>query len=114
MPEDTSFWRGRKVLVTGCTGFLGGAVARELLARGAEVVGLINEQPAPDLIGAQGGRVHLVRGRTDNVFRLHSAMAVHEVSAVFHLAAHGPFAEDRGTPAVLQAANLYSRRVPVV
>ena len=115
MAEDTSFWRGRKVLVTGCTGFLGGAVARELFARGAEVVGLINEQPAPDIFGSQqGGRVHFVRGRTDNVFRLHSAMAVHEVAAVFHLAAHDPFAEDRGTPAVLQAANLYSRRVPVV
>jgi nucleoside-diphosphate-sugar epimerase len=33
---------------------------------------------------------------------------------VFHLAAHDPFADDRGTPALLQAARLYSRRVPVV
>lgn len=113
MAEDTSFWRGRKVLVTGCTGFLGGAVARELFARGAEVVGLINEQPAPDIFGAEGGRVHFVRGKTDNVFRVHSALAVHEVSAIFHLAAHDG-ALDRGTPAVLQAVNLYSRRVPVV
>ena len=115
MAEVTSPWRGRRVLVTGCTGFLGGAVARELVARGAEVVGLINERPATDIFGPeQGGRVHLVRGRTDNVFRLHSAMAVHEVAAVFHLAAHDPFAEDRGTPAILQAAKLYSRRVPIV
>jgi nucleoside-diphosphate-sugar epimerase len=113
MAENTSFWRGRKVLVTGCTGFLGGAVARELFAHSAEVVGLINEQPAPDLFGAQGGCVHFVRGRTDNIFRLHSAMAVHEIAAVFHLAAHEG-AEDRGTSAVLQAVNLYSRRVPVV
>lgn len=108
--QDISFWRGRKVLVTGCTGFLGGAVARELLARGAEIVGLINERPATDILAPQqSGRTHLVRGRTDNVFRLHSAMAVHEIAAVFHLAA-----EDRGAPAVLQAVNLYSRRVPVV
>jgi nucleoside-diphosphate-sugar epimerase len=41
-------------------------------------------------------------------------MAVHEITAVFHLAAHDPFAEDRGTATVLQAAKLYSRRVPVV
>jgi CDP-glucose 4,6-dehydratase len=115
MAEVTSPWRGRRVLVTGCTGFLGGAVARELFARGADVVGLVNERPAADIFGPdQGGRVHLVRGRTDNVFRLHSAMAVHEVAAVFHLAAHDPFGEDRGTGAVLQAAKLYSRRVPVV
>jgi CDP-glucose 4,6-dehydratase len=115
MDTHPSFWRGRKVLVTGCTGFLGGAVARELFAHGAEVVGLINDSPATDIFGPhQGGRVHLVRGRADNVFRLHSAMAVHEIAAVFHLAAHDPFGDDRGTPAVLQAVNLYSRRVPVV
>jgi CDP-glucose 4,6-dehydratase len=115
MPEHSSPWRGRRVLVTGCTGFLGGAVARELFALGAEVVGLVNDRPAPDIFGeGQSGRVHFVRGRTDNVFRLHSAMAVHEITAVFHLAAHDPFAEDRGTPTVLQAAKLYSRRVPVV
>lgn len=108
MAEEISFWRGRKVLVTGCTGFLGGAVARELFARGASVVGLINETPATNLFGSQqGGRVHLVRGRADNTFRLHSAMAVHEVAAVFHLAPTEP-------GAVLAAVNLYSRRVPVV
>jgi nucleoside-diphosphate-sugar epimerase len=115
MAEDTSPWRGRRVLVTGCTGFLGGAVARELFARGAEVVGLVNNHPATDILGSeQAGRVRFVHGRTDNVFRLHSAMAVHEVAAVFHLAAQTPFGDDRGTSAVLQAVGLYSRRVPVV
>jgi nucleoside-diphosphate-sugar epimerase len=115
MAEDNGSWRGRRVLVTGCTGFLGGAVARELLARGAEVVGLVNERPVADVLGdGTGGRVHLVRGRADNVFRLHSAMAVHEITTVFHLAAAGPFDDDRGTQAVLQAAKLYSRRVPIV
>src|SRR5258708_24629045 len=105
MAEHTSPWRGRRVLVTGYTGFLGSAVARELFARGAEVVGLVNDRPAHEISGADpgGGRVHLVRGRTDNVFRLHSAMAVHEIAAVFHLAAHAPFPQDRGTPALLPA-----------
>jgi nucleoside-diphosphate-sugar epimerase len=98
---DTFDWRGRPVLVTGCTGFLGGAVARELLARGAAVVGLVHERPAAD------PRIKAVRGSADNVFRLHSAMAVHEIAAVFHLANTGP-------DAVLQAAGRYSRRVPVV
>lgn len=115
MSESTSPWAGRRVLVTGCTGFLGGAVCRELFACGAEVVGLIHERPGADIFApGQGGRVHFVRGRADNVFRLHSAMAVHEVSAVFHMAATQPFADDRSTPAVLEAAKLYSRRVPVV
>src|SRR6266545_534611 len=115
MAEDNGSWRGRRVLVTGCTGFLGGAVTRELFARGAEVVGLVNERPATDVFGeGQAGRVHFIRGRADNVFRLHSAMAVHEITTVFHLAAPDPFGDDRGTQALLQAAKLYSRRVPIV
>lgn len=101
MADETSPWRGRRVLVTGCTGFLGGAVTRELCALGAEVVGLVREGAVP-VAG-----VRIVRGRADNVFRLHSAMAVHEVAAVFHLAAVDP-------AAVLQAAKLYAPRVPVV
>lgn len=115
MVEGISAWRGRRVLVTGCTGFLGGAVARELFAAGAEVVGLVHDRAGGDVFGpGQGGRVHFVHGRADNVFRLHSAMAVHEVAAVFHLSASDPFGTDRDTPAVLQAAKLYARRVPVV
>ncbi|QEG27670.1 NAD dependent epimerase/dehydratase family protein [Gemmata obscuriglobus] len=115
MSESTSPWAGRRVLVTGCTGLLGAAVCHELFDRGAAVVGLIHERSGADIFApGQGGRVHFVRGRADNVFRLHSAMAVHEVSAVFHLAAAEPFAADRGTPAVLDAVRLYSRRVPVV
>lgn len=98
---DSSCWRGRKVLVTGCTGFLGGAVSGELLARGATVVGLVHQRPAAD------PRITAVRGSADNVFRLHSAMAVHEVAAVFHLAS-------TVLDAVFHAANRYSRRVPIV
>lgn len=110
MTSEHSPWRGRRALVTGVTDFLGGAVARELLAQGAEVVGLVQHRPDGELLAG----LRLVHGRADNVFRLHSAMAVNEVTAVFHLAAHDPFGDDRGTSALLQAVKLYSRRVPVV
>jgi nucleoside-diphosphate-sugar epimerase len=108
MIAQNSSWRGRRALVTGVTGFLGSAVARELLARGADVVGLVHQRPATGLFDSvQSEHVCFVRGRGDNVFRLHSAMAVHEVAAVFHFA-------DCDSSALMQAIHRYSARVPIV
>jgi nucleoside-diphosphate-sugar epimerase len=109
MNPHTSAWRGRRVLVTGCTGFLGGAVTRELLDRGATVVGLVRQRSGGREFAAEcdAGRFHVIHGRAEDDARLHSAMAVHEVSAVFHLAG-------AGLSAVLRAAALYHPRVPVV
>ena len=108
MDNPSSRWRGRRVLVTGCTGFLGSWVARELLAAGAEVVGLVRDRAEPP--AADG--VRPVFGRVEDSFRLYSALAVHEVAAVFHLA--DPSGPDRGTATVLDAVRLYNPRVPVV
>lgn len=116
MDEGTFPWRGRRVLVTGCTGFLGGAVVAELLARGAEIVGLVRDREAGDLFARHGlaGRVHVVYGRDEDLFRVHSALAVYEAGAVFHLAASEPTGLDRGTEVVIEAARRYDPRMPVV
>ncbi|HEX4611317.1 MAG TPA: NAD-dependent epimerase/dehydratase family protein [Urbifossiella sp.] len=112
MNDTSSPWRGRRVLVTGCTGFLGSAVVRELLARGAEVVGLVRDRAADAEFTRHRltGKVHVVHGRTEDLFRVHSALAVHEARAVFHLAGD----TDRGTATVLDAARRYDSRVSVV
>src|SRR5438270_13763563 len=89
MDDAEHLWSGRRVLVTGCTGFLGGWTVRELLARGAEVVGLVRDRAAAGRFARHGlaGRVYPTHGRVEDTFRLHSTLAVHEVSAVFHHAA---------------------------
>lgn len=109
MDAHTSPWRGRRVLVTGCTGFLGGAVTRVLLDRGATVIGLVRQRTGGSEFVAErdAGQFHSIHGRAEDAIRLHSAMAVHEVSAVFHLAGTEPFA-------VLRAAALYHSRMPVL
>lgn len=116
MDEGTFPWRGRRVLVTGCTGFLGGAVVAELLARGAEIIGLVRDREAGDLFARHGlaGRVHVVYGRADDLFRVHSALAVYEAGAVFHLAAAESAGHDRGTDSVSEAVRRYDPRIPVV
>jgi nucleoside-diphosphate-sugar epimerase len=112
MNDTSSPWRGRRVLVTGCTGFLGSAVVRELLGHGAEVVGLVRDRVADAEFTRHRltGKVHVVHGRAEDLFRVHSALAVHEVRAVFHLAA----GDERGTTTVFDAARRYDSRVPVV
>jgi nucleoside-diphosphate-sugar epimerase len=114
MTDATSRWRGRRVLVTGCTGLLGGGVVRELLAAGAEVVGLVRDRAAGPAHRPKE-RFRPVHGRVEDAFRLYSALAVHEVTAVFHLAGPAdPSEPDRRTPTVLEAVRLYDPRVPVV
>jgi CDP-glucose 4,6-dehydratase len=83
-----SFWHRRRVFVTGCTGFLGTWVVRELLARGAVVVGLVRDRARPsDLFDDRlFERITVVRGRVEDRWRLESALAVHGIETVFHLA----------------------------
>jgi CDP-glucose 4,6-dehydratase len=108
MDNPTSCWRGQRVLVTGGTGLLGGRVVRELLAAGAEVVGLVRDRAADSgLVSVSKDHFRPLYGRVEDAFRLYSALAVHEVSAVFHLAGSGD-------PTVLEAVRLYNPRVPVV
>jgi nucleoside-diphosphate-sugar epimerase len=109
MKEDTSPWQGRRVLLVGCTDFLGGAVTRELLGRGATVVGLVRERGRGAEFAREiaAGRFHLVHGDSRDAARLHSAMASHEVTAVFHL-------EDTEPLSAIRAAGLYHSRVPVI
>lgn len=113
MNDTSSAWRGRRVLVTGGTGFLGTAVVRELLARGAEVVGLVRDRAAAAEFTRHRltGKVHVVHGRAEDLFRVHSALAVHEARAVFDLV---PADAARATATVLDATRRYDSRVPVV
>ena len=69
------------VLVTGCGGFLGSEIVRQLLARGDDVVG-ISRSACPGLV--QRGMVHRRGDLTDNAFLRE---AVRGVDAVVHTAA---------------------------
>ena len=111
MDAAPSFWHQRSVLVTGCTGFLGGAVARELLKNGATVVGLVRDRTRAAEFSSEitKGRFRMVLGRAEDAGRLHASMVIHETSAVFHLAD-----TDRGLAAAVRAVGLYSPQVPVI
>jgi CDP-glucose 4,6-dehydratase len=83
------FWKGRSVFVTGCTGFLGHALTRELLERGASVVGLVRDvvPTAPFFTEGLVGRISTVRGALEEYDVLERALGEYEVDTVLHLAA---------------------------
>ncbi len=88
MPATAS-WAGRRALVTGAGGFVGAWLSLALTEAGAEVVGLLRDEPATntfDLLGL-GRRVSVVRGSVTDQALLERAFAEYEIDSCFHLAA---------------------------
>lgn len=89
MEKISSFWAGRRVLVTGATGLLGSWLVKDLLARGAGVVGLVmDEDPHCELFrSGDFRRMAIVNGRLEDLETLERAINIHETDTVFHLGA---------------------------
>jgi len=83
-------WKGRSVLVTGITGFVGSSLAARLVKRGARVVGIAKREPFRDSHFRQLGlekRVLLVRSRLENFRLVRDTVHRHAVEVVYHLGA---------------------------
>ena len=87
---DFDFYKGKRVLVTGHTGFKGSWLCRILALAGAEVVGYALEPPTdPSLFDELrlSGDVHSVIGDVRDYDKLLSVFREHAPEIVFHLAA---------------------------
>ena len=83
------FWRGRNVLVTGSSGFLGSWMVKELRARGAFVVGLLRDRPgrAVTAMHLDAEPDFVVHGQLEDYDCLLRAVNEYEIDCVMHLAA---------------------------
>ena len=85
-----SFWQGKKVLITGHTGFKGSWLSLWLQSMGASVVGYALEPPTQpslfEVAGVADGMTSII-GDVRNLGHLQSAFAEHNPEIVFHLAA---------------------------
>ncbi len=96
-----NFWQGKRVLVTGHTGFKGSWLSLWLSALGAEVYGYALEPPTtPNLFTVAGvdGRVIDQRGDLADSAALRSAVERARPQVVFHLAAQSLVREGYRSP----------------
>lgn len=122
--SNMGFWDNKNVFLTGCTGFLGSYMAKELVTRGANVTGLVRDNvPRSNLYnGEEFKRINMVSGEIEDEPLLERILGEYEVDTVFHIAAQaivgianrnpmGTFETNiRGTYNLLEAA----RRSPLV
>jgi CDP-glucose 4,6-dehydratase len=116
MPVSHEFWRGRRVLITGHTGFKGGWLWLWLRAMGAHVTGYALAPPgSPNLWEIVGNGGTSIIGDVRDADRVRDAARRADPQVVFHLAAQALVRESYrdplgtygtnvlGTGAVLQA-----------
>ena len=84
-----TFWNGRTVFITGCTGFLGSALTAELVGLGANVVGLVRDIVPESRFFSDGtvDRVTCVRGSLEDYDLIERALNEYAIDTVFHLGA---------------------------
>lgn len=87
---NPEFWKGKRVLITGHTGFKGAWLSLWLQRVGAEVAGYALEPPTtPSLFEAASVARGMtsIHGDVRNLERLSTALAEHRPKIVFHMAA---------------------------
>jgi CDP-glucose 4,6-dehydratase len=89
MMTDLSFWRDRRVLITGCTGVLGSWLTARLVELGADVVGLIRDWVPQSHLVRSGtmNRIKVAHGSVTDEEVVNRIFAEYEIQTCFHLAA---------------------------
>jgi CDP-glucose 4,6-dehydratase len=103
------FWRGKKVFLTGHTGFKGSWLSLWLQAMGAEVTGYSLEPPtSPSLFraAAVASGMQSILGDVRDFGHLKEALAASEPEIVFHLAAQSLVRASYADPLLTYATNV--------
>ena len=103
---DEAFWQGRKVLVTGHSGFKGAWLTLWLEALGASVAGLSDGVPSDPSLHALIGAPDVVGVDVRDPAAVRRAVAAARPSVVFHLAAQPLVRRSYEAPAETLAVNV--------
>ncbi|MEI6495601.1 MAG: CDP-glucose 4,6-dehydratase [Actinomycetota bacterium] len=107
--SPSSFWQGRRVLVTGHTGFKGGWLSLWLQALGADVTGFaLRPEGQPNLfeVARVGEGMESIIGDIRNPAEVRAAFDASEPEVVFHLAAQALVRQSYAEPIDTFATNV--------
>ncbi|MFA5059479.1 MAG: GDP-mannose 4,6-dehydratase [Candidatus Omnitrophota bacterium] len=83
-----SFWRNKKVLITGHEGFLGSWLTKTLIERKANIVGLDQAIGRPvSVLNGFRDRLTAIKGDVSDYELVHRIIKQHKPQVIFHLAA---------------------------
>jgi CDP-glucose 4,6-dehydratase len=81
------FWEDRNVFVTGCTGFVGRQLVKELLRLGALVTGLVRNPSSTICQEEPYNAMNFVYGSLEDLPVIQKSLEDYQIDTVFHLAA---------------------------
>jgi len=95
-----SFWRNKRVLITGFEGFLGSNLTRAMLKSGAKISGLdIKTFRKDTLLTAQDYReITVYKGSVANYALVSRILKKHSINVIFHLAAEAIVGRSHNNP----------------
>ena len=116
-----NYWKGKKVLITGINGFIGGNLAKQLSLLGADIFGLIRNKKPSTYLSYENllSKVTLIDGELVDKDLIVRIISEEQINNVFHLAAQvevgvglkNPFltfeSNVRGTYSILEAIRLF-------
>lgn len=106
---DTNFYKGKKVLITGHTGFKGAWMCEALLRTGAQITGYALEPPTkPSLFKSLGleNRMHSVTGDIRDLDKLLKVFEETQPEIVIHMAAQPIVRESYNNPVYTYDVNV--------
>jgi CDP-glucose 4,6-dehydratase len=86
---NKNYWQRRNVLITGCSGLVGGWLTKELVEAGADVVGIVRDWVPQALLHTVGlyQQIRVARGSIEDREFVTRVLNEYEIDTVFHLAA---------------------------
>ena len=86
---DDKYWIGKNVLITGVNGFIGGSLAKSLVSRGCNVIGLMRNQKKGTLLHVDNiiDHVTIINGDVTDKELLFSIISEEQIEYIYHLAA---------------------------